>query len=184
MAKLLNRQDLLDQTQIVSEQLEKLKEQVQKTQAEILLKIESEYPQMKIDPGAQFIDRAQKMIFLLREQLSQKRLFGAGIRIRLQEHLKDLKQATQMTGWQPQYIDLNPSQERLAETVMKLEREIFDKKRPRTLGGRYVFMRIGNPVDLGIYAESYVKNPSHISRLIAEELRDNIQLLIEGVGIL
>jgi len=54
----------------------------------------------------------------------------------LQNNIKDLKETIQMEGWQPQYIDLAPSEERLAETVMKLEREVFKLKTPRPLGNR------------------------------------------------
>ena len=54
-----------------------------------------------------------------------------------------------MGGWQPQYVDLDPSQERLAETVLKLEREVYGIKRPRQLARRDVFLRIGEPIDLG-----------------------------------
>lgn len=179
MAKILKRQELFDQIKIVSEQLIKLKEQVREAQDKIISTIESKYGQIKFDPKIQFGDRAQKMISFLRKQLGQKKLLSVETRIQLQKDFNDLKRAMQMTAWQPQYIDLNPSEERLAETVVKLEREIFKKKRPRFLGRRDVFMRIGAPINLGIYTEAYVKNPSATSHKIAEELRDNIQLLIE-----
>ena len=98
---------------------------------------------------------------------------------RLERTNDDLKRIVQMAGWQPQYIDLNPSEERLAETVMKLEREVFEKKRPKSLGNRDVFVRIGPPIDLGRYVSPYGKDPSAVSHKIAEELRDSIQSFIE-----
>ena len=157
----------------------RLKEQVRVAQAEILSKIETKYPDIQIDPKAQIVDRAQKIIFFLRKQLGQKKLFSSETQIQLQKDIKNLKKTIQMAGWQPQYIDLSPSEERLAETVMKLEREVFELKRPRPLGNRDVFMGVGHPLDLGSYVESYQKNPSALSHQIAEELRDNIQSLIE-----
>lgn len=48
-----------------------------------------------------------------------------------------------MGAWQPQYIGLTPSEERLAETVMKLEREVFKLKTPHPLGNRDCIVRIG-----------------------------------------
>jgi len=147
----------------------------------VLSKVESKYPQARIDPKMQLIDRTQKMIFFLREQLNQRKLFSSETRLQLKNDLKKLKVVIQMAGWQPQYTDLDPSEERLAETVMNLEREVFGKKRSRPLGNRYVFVRIGEPVDLGKYVESYKKNPSSISHRIAEELRDKIQSLIEKI---
>lgn len=181
MAKLLKRQELLDHIQKHSTKLTSLKERLRETQVAILSKIESKYPQVRIDPKTQLIDRTQKMIFFLREQLSRRKLFSSETRLQLQNDIKDLKLAIQMAGWQPQYTDLAPSEERLAETVMNLEREVFSKKRPHPLGNRYVFVRIGNPVDLGRYVESYKKDPSVISHRIAEELRDKIQSLIEKI---
>jgi len=86
-----------------------------------------------------------------------------------------------MAGWQPQYIDLAPSEERLAETVMKLEREVFKLKTPHPLGNRNAFVRIGPPLDLGRYVEPYQKDPSTLTHQISEELRNNIQSLIENM---
>ena len=179
MAKFLKRQKLISRTQIVSEQLARLKEQVKEAQTAILLKIETKYPQLQINPKAKLVDRAQKIIFFLRERLRRKKLFRSETKIQLQKDIKDLKGSIQMAGWQPQYIDRDPSEERLAETVMKLEREVFALRRPRPLANRNVFVRIGDPIDLGPYVESYQKNPSALSHKIAEELRDNIQSMIE-----
>jgi hypothetical protein len=179
MAKILKHQNLINSTQRVSEQLARLKEQILEAQTTILSKIETKYPQLQIDPKAQLVDQARKIIFFLREQLGQKKLFSTETRMRLKKDIKDLKETIQMAGWQPQYINFTPSEERLAETVMKLEREVLGIRKPRPLGNRYVFLRIGHPLDLGRYVESYQRDPSAISHQIAEELRDNIQSLIE-----
>jgi len=179
MAKILKRQELISRTQIVSEQLARLKKQIWETQTAILSRIETKYPQLQINPNAQLIDRIQKIISFLRGQLIRKKLFSSETRIQLQRDIKDLKETIQMAGWQPQYIDLTPSEERLAETVMKLEREVFKLKMPHPLGNRNVFMRIGPPLDLSRHLEPYQKDPSALTRQIAEELRDNIQSLIE-----
>jgi hypothetical protein len=181
MAKILKRQESIDRTQTISKQLALLKEQIREAQIAILSRIEAEYPQQQNNPKAQLIDRAQKMISILREQLSQKKLYSCETRIRLQNNIKALKQTIQMAAWQPQYIELTPSQERLAETVMKLEREVFSLKTPNPLGNRDCLVRIGAPLDLKPYVEQYQKDPSTLSHQIAEELRNNIQLLIENM---
>jgi hypothetical protein len=179
MAKILKRQELISHTQMISEQLTRLKVQVNQAQAALLSKIEAKYPQLQINPKVQLVDRAQKMIFFLREQLSRKKLFSHETKIQLQKDIKDLKESIQMAGWQPQYIDLTPSEERLAETVMKLEREVFKLKKPHPLGNRNVFVRIGPPLDLSRYVEQYKIDPSTLTHQIAEELRNNIQSLIK-----
>lgn len=181
MEKILKRQELISRNQMISEQLTQLQEQVKLAQAALLSKIETEYPQLKIDPKARLVDRAQKMIFFLREQLVRKKLFSRETGIQLQKNIKDLKVSIRMAGWQPQYIELAPSEERLAETIMKLEREVFKIKTPRPLGNRNAFVRIGTPIDLGPYVELYKKNPSALAHQVAEELRNNIQLLIKNM---
>ena len=181
MAKILKHKTLINHTQKVSEQITQLKEQVQKVQTAILAKIQMRYPQFQINPKEQFSDSAQKIIFFLREQSSQKKLFSSKTRITLNKDIKILKKIIQMSEWQPQYIGLVPSEERLAEIVMKLEREVFKLKRPRPLGNRNVFMRIGQPLNLSRYVESYQKDPSALSHQLAEELRNNIQLFIENI---
>ena len=181
MANILKRQELIDHTQIISEQLTQLKEEVKLAQSALLSKIETKYPQLQIDPKAQLVDHAQKIIFYLREQLLRKRLFSHETKLQLQNNIKDLKETIQMAGWQPQYIDLTPSEERLAETVMKLEREVFKLKKPRPLDNRNAFVRISPPLDLSRYVEPYQKDPSSIAHQIAEELHDNIQSLIKNM---
>ncbi|MDD5195360.1 MAG: 1-acyl-sn-glycerol-3-phosphate acyltransferase [Candidatus Omnitrophica bacterium] len=178
MATILKRQELISRTQGISEQLALLEEQIREAQTAILSKIETKYPQLQIGPKTQLIDRAQKIISFLREQLRRKKLFSSETKIQLQEDINELKQTIQMAAWQPQYIDLAPSEERLAETVMKLEREVFKLKKPRPLGKRDCLVRIGRPLDLGPYVEPYQKNPSTLSHQITEELRKDIQILI------
>ena len=179
MAKILKCQELISRGQTVSEQLAQLKEQVRLAQDSLLSKAETEYPQLQADPKAQIVDRAQKIIFSLREQSRRKKLFSSATRIQHQNNIKGLKKAIQMAGWQPEYIGITPSEERLAETVMKLEREVFKLKTPRPLGNRDCLVRVGPPLDLSPYLEAYQKNPSVLAHRLTEELRDSIQLLLE-----
>jgi cytochrome c peroxidase len=53
-----------------------------------------------------------------------------------------------MGSWQPEYTDVDPSQERLAEMVLKLEREVYRTKRPRQLAKRDLSLRVGEPIDV------------------------------------
>ena len=78
-------------------------------------------------------------------------------------------------------MDLDPSQERLAEMVLKLEREVYGIKRPRQLANRDVFLRIGEPIDLGRLVPSYLLDPHAVRHQIAEQLREVIQALINAI---
>ncbi|MFA5311623.1 MAG: 1-acyl-sn-glycerol-3-phosphate acyltransferase [Candidatus Omnitrophota bacterium] len=181
MATILRRRELISNSQIISDQLIRLKEETRLAQEALLSKIETKYPRLQIGPKTQFIDRAQKIISFLRGQLSRKKIFSSEARIQLQKDIKDLKETIQMSGWQPQYIDLTPSEERLAETIIKLEREVFKIKNIHPLGNRDCLVCFGDPLDLGRYVEAYRKDPSALSHKIAEELRENIQLLINNM---
>ena len=86
-----------------------------------------------------------------------------------------------MGSWQPKYVDLDPSQERLAEMVLKLEREVYGIKRPRQLANRDVFLKIGEPIDLGQFVASYLDDPHAVRHGVAEQLRAVIQALIDAV---
>ncbi len=181
MAKIIQRKEMISRIRLVSEQFSRLKEEIQETQASILARVETEYPQVQTDPRSRFTDRAQKMISFLRKQLEEKKLFSPETRTQLQKDIKDLKGIIQMSVWQPQYIAADPSEERLAETVIKLERKVFKLQRPRPLGRRDVFVRIAPPLDLGHYAGPYHKAPSAISRQVTDELRHKIQSMIEKI---
>ncbi len=52
MAKILKRQELISRTQKVCEQLARLKEQIREAQTEIILRVETRYPQLQIGPKA------------------------------------------------------------------------------------------------------------------------------------
>jgi hypothetical protein len=84
-----------------------------------------------------------------------------------------------MGGWQPQYTDEDPSQERLAEMVIKLEREVYQTKRPKQLARRDLSLRIGEPIDLSRYIPDYLRDAQVVRRSLAEQLRDKIQHLLE-----
>ena len=86
-----------------------------------------------------------------------------------------------MGSWQPHYVDLDPSQERLAEMVLKLEREVYGTSRPRQLARRDVFLRIGDPIDLVRFVPCYLEDPQAVRRRVAEQLRDVIQNLIDAI---
>ncbi len=95
--------------------------------------------------------------------------------------LAALDHVAKMGAWQPNYVDLDPSQERLAEMVLKLEREVYGIKRPRQLANRDVFLRIGEPIDLGRFVPAYLEDPHAVRHTVAEKLRAVIQALINDI---
>ncbi len=154
-----------------------LVDQLQKTRASIIAEIEKKYNNTTEAQGDLF-SRAQKMTAFLREQINKKKFFSPETQKQFEEDLKAIKNTIQMATWQPQYIELNPSEERLAETVIKLERMVFNKKRPPLFGKREAFVRLLDPVDLSAWLGAYEADPSSTSKEIVEELRKRIQQAI------
>jgi len=127
------------------------------------------------------MDRTWRLSSFLRSLLSQGRKYSDQSRAGFHNDLAALKRIAQMGSCQPHYVDLDPSQERLAEMVLKLEREVYGSKRPRQLAKRDVFVRIGDPIDLGRFVPCYLQDQQTVRRRVAEQLRDVIQNLIDGI---
>jgi hypothetical protein len=127
------------------------------------------------------MDRTWRLSSYLRSLLRQGRRYTAENRAAFRVDLGVLKNVARMGSWQPRYVDLDPSRERLAETVLKLEREVYGINRPHQLAKRDVFLRIGEPIDLGRFVASYLQDAQAVRHGVAEQLRDVIQALISAI---
>ena len=95
--------------------------------------------------------------------------------------LAALKRVAQMGSWQPQYVDLDPSQERLAEMVLKLETARF------TGSSGHANWPIGTSSSASAIRSTWevrpmlsqIHRPSAVS--VAEQLRDVIQDLVNAI---
>lgn len=154
---------------------------LQKARETIVNEIEEKYIKT-VNIQGDLLSRAQKMAFFLRKQITEKKFFTKETQKQLEEDLKAIRNTIQMATWQPSYIELNPSQERLAETVIKLERVVFNIKRPRFFGKRKAYIRLLDFVDLHPGLAAYDKDPDSTAELIAEELRTQIQEAIISIN--
>ena len=178
LAVMLHRQELAHDLKPASDRLTELGERVKEVREAILTRIEGKYAGQTVRSQAQPMDRAWRLSSHLRSLLTQVGRFRTTIQEQIRTDLASLKRIVQMGSWQPQYVDLDPSQERLAEMVLKLEREVYQIQRPRQLANRGVFLRIGEPIDLGRFVSDYLKDAQSVRHGVAEQLRDQIQALI------
>jgi hypothetical protein len=155
-------------------EVDELAEHLQRAREVIVSEIEKKYNNPVKNAG-DLLSRAQKMTAFLREQINKKKFFTKETQIQLEKDMQALKKTIQMAAWQPQYIELNPSEERLAETVIKLEKIVFNKKRPPPFDKREAFVRLLEPLDLSQLLAAYEKDPSNTASSIAEDLRAKIQ---------
>jgi 1-acyl-sn-glycerol-3-phosphate acyltransferase len=181
VAELLHRQELIHRLKPDRDRLANLSERVQEVRQALLAQMEAQYPGPAARSQAQTMDRTWQLSSFLRNLLRQGRKYTDQSRAAFRNDLAALKRIGQMGSWQPQYVDLDSSQERLAEMVLKLEREVYGFKRPRQLAKRDVFVRIGDPIDLGRLVPCYLQDPQAVRRRVAEQLRDVIQGLVDAI---
>jgi 1-acyl-sn-glycerol-3-phosphate acyltransferase len=178
MADLLGRHELAHHLRPAADRLTELGDRVQEVRKAILSETEARYAGATAGPPAQTMDRAWRLSSYLRGLLARRGPSGGEDREQARTDLASAESVAQMGGWQPQYTDEDPSQERLAETVIKLEREVYRTKRPRQLGRRDLFLRIGEPIDVSRYVPDYLRDARAVRHSIAERLRDKIQDLL------
>lgn len=125
---------------------------------------------------ARTLDKAFQLSAALRQRLSMT--VNLDHQIEYAEDLQKMKEVEHLVSLQPEYVDEKPSPERLAELVIKLEREIFGIQRPKQLAKREVYVRIGKPIDLAQWLEQYNEKPHAVRHDVAEQLRSQIQSLL------
>jgi hypothetical protein len=182
LADELHRQELAHDLTPDPDRLTELSERVRVVREAVLAQIEGRYEGPIVHPEARSTDRAWRLSSHLRNLLARGEQISASIRAEVRDDLAALKGVGQMASWQPQYADLDPSQERLAETALKLEREVYKTGRPRQLAKRHVFIRIGEPIDLGPLVPEYLRDSRAACHRVTEQLRGRIQGLIDAVG--
>jgi 1-acyl-sn-glycerol-3-phosphate acyltransferase len=181
MAELLHRQEMIHHLEPDPGRIAELSERVQEVRQQVLAQAEEHYAGPAVNSQARTMDRTWRLSSYLRSLLRQGRQYTAEDRATFRIDLGVLKNVARMGSWQPRYVDLDPSQERLAETVLKLEREVYGIKRPHQLARRDVFLRIGEPIDLGRFVAPYLHDAQAVRHAVAEQLRDVIQALIDAI---
>lgn len=182
MADLLHRQELAHQLLPASNNLTALAERVQEVRKAILTETEERYVGANANSQVQTMDRAWRLSSYLRQLLARRGPARDQSREQARTDLATSESVERMGSWQPQYTDVDPSQERLAEMVIKLEREIYETKRPRQLAKRDLFLRIGEPVDISRFIPDYLRDARAVRQSLAEQLRESIQSLINSVA--
>jgi 1-acyl-sn-glycerol-3-phosphate acyltransferase len=179
MSDLLQRHELVHHLEPAANRLTQLGERVQEVRKALLAETEARYADANPKRDSQTMDRAWRLSSYLRNLLTRKTRAGDASRAQVRRDLATSESVGQMGSWQPAYTDADPSQERLAEMVLKLEREVYHIKRPRQLAKRDLFIRIGEPIELGRSIPDYVRDARAVRRILAERLRDEIQRLLE-----
>jgi 1-acyl-sn-glycerol-3-phosphate acyltransferase len=73
------------------------------------------------------------------------------------------------------YVAAAPTEERFLDTLTRLEREVFAIDRPRPKGHRNAIVRIGDPVNLKDYWESYPENRAGTVEVLTQQMQQAVQ---------
>lgn len=122
------------------------------------------------------IDEAWRLEAEVREAMQGEK--DPAVKKELKKELEALNEVAHLTSWRPPYYQ-TASDDRLAEALMKLEREFYKIKRPRQLASRDVFVTLSEPIDLGKYAEDYSKDSRAVRHIVTSQLHETIQQLVD-----
>jgi len=100
----------------------------------------------------------------------------------LHRDLSDLQEVEHLSAWSPRYLRAATSSDRLAESVMKMERELYKIKRPKPIPGRDVFVKIAAPIDMGQYASDYEQDARAATSQVTHLLQTQIQEMLDEVA--
>ena len=145
----------------------------------MLTQLEKKYKEIWNRPSQQLMERAYHLTAALRERLQNEAGMESAEKKELRHDLAVLKRTVWFASWAPQYHENRPSAERLAESVIKLEREILGKARPKPLGQRSVKIQTGEMIDLVRYWAEYGQDAKEACRKITSRLQQNIQSMLE-----
>jgi 1-acyl-sn-glycerol-3-phosphate acyltransferase len=80
------------------------------------------------------------------------------------------------------YVAEKPNQERFLDTLNRLERSVFKLKKPSPKGNRQAIIKVGEPINLQDYYQSYQKNKTETIEKLTQILQQAVQknLLLQG----
>jgi len=137
-------------------------------------------------------DRARRLIIHLLEELAHLRdrrdlppHEKSATEADLQKDLRWAQTAARSVSFAEDYLITRPTPERLAETLAKLEREIYGREAFPPRGRRRVTIKIGAPIDVRLYAPEYAERRTRkegILRLV-RDLQTSIQAMIDALNV-
>jgi hypothetical protein len=73
------------------------------------------------------------------------------------------------------YVAERPTPERFLDTLIRLEREVFNIDQPPTKGYRQAFLRVGQPINLNNFWADYGQDRSATVQLVTQILQQTVQ---------
>jgi 1-acyl-sn-glycerol-3-phosphate acyltransferase len=176
---LLKREEALHNVKLDSNTPETLEDEIRAARRAILSDVEVKHGEKPLAENRRAIDESWKLGAELREVLAEQTDIKQ--KAEIENDIATLREVAQLASWHPYYYESTTSHDRMAEAVLKLERELYRIKRPAQLTTRKVFVKFGEPMDLGVFIEEYVQDAHAVRHKVTEQLQQKIQGLLDTV---
>lgn len=158
---------------------EDLQQEIVAVRRKLLATVEEKYHE-SLNLQKRTIDESWRLGAELREQIEEQE--DTRQLAELHQDLAKLEEVAQLVSWNPRYYEGTTSFDRMAEAVMKLERELYRIKRPPQLANRNVFVKISEPIDLGLWAEAYVYDARSVRKKLTDQLQEQVQGILDSLS--
>jgi len=146
----------------------------------IFTEVELRHKQMPVSEHLPLIDRVWQLAAELRQKAKDPA--DQTTRNALQKDLDALQEVGHLASWSPRYLRGASSYDRLAESVIKLERELYRVKRPRPIAGRDILVTLSEPIDMARYVSDYEQDARTACRQVTQQLQEQIQELLNKLA--
>jgi hypothetical protein len=146
----------------------------------IIHAVERRHKDASVSERAGIIDQAWQLAAEIKDNLGN--ISDEQSRFEAECDLKMLREAEELSSWQPHYYMDNATPDRLAEVVLKLERHIFKIRRPKQLGVRSVQVKIAEPIDMEQYIQAYVADAHAVRSSLTKDLHSSMQALVDALA--
>lgn len=152
-----------------------LYEEIVETEKAIISQIEEKHRGLPVSQS-HIIDQSWQLSAELKEDLAVQT--DIAVQKELKQDIDALKEVAQLSSWRPQYYGDDTSMDRLAEALIKLERELYRIKRPAPLTTRDVYVKLAEPVDLSAVLSEYLEDARAVRHNLTQDLHEKIQALV------
>lgn len=172
---LLEREQSAFRIQIETAGQADLYQEIVETENAIISQVESKHREMKVSQP-QLIDQSWQLSAELKEDLAAQT--DVSVKKELAKDIDALREVAQLSSWRPQYYGDDTSMDRLAEALMKMERELYRIKRPAPLATRDVYVKLAQPIDLSKVVSDYLEDARAVRHRLTNDLHEQIQDLV------
>lgn len=173
---LLEREQETFNIQIETTGQDDLAQEIVETENAIISQVEEKHKDLPVSQ-AHLIDQSWQLSAALKESLAEEA--DHAVKMEIQREIDALREVAQLSSWRPQYYGDDTSPDRLAEALLKMERELYRIKRPQPLTTRDVFVKLAEPVDLSTVIDQYTKDSHAVRHNLTGDLHEKIQGMVD-----